>query len=124
MQLIRIVSVAIVFGLILWAINLANQGGSHAIFRWLAVVPYGDKWGHFILFGILAFTVNLALRFATFKVFSSRIYWGSAIVITFALLEEFSQYYIPARTFDLLDLAVGVLGVTITSWVTDKFLAS
>lgn len=121
MQLIRISSAVAVLGFIVWAIYLANQGGSHTIFRWLAVVPHGDKWGHFMLFGLLALTVNLALRFSTFKIFSSRIYWGSALVITFALLEEFSQYYIPARTFDPVDFAVSVMGVTFATWLSRKF---
>jgi len=41
---------------------------------------------------------------------------GAIIVLTFATLEEFSQYYIPSRTFDLGDLLADFVGVILFSY--------
>ena len=41
---------------------------------------------------------------------------GSIIVLTFATLEEFSQYYIPSRTFDIWDLLADFIGVVLFSF--------
>ena len=44
----------------------------------------------------------------------------SAIVLTFAALEEFSQYWIPSRTFDLWDLGADFVGVILFSMLKAK----
>jgi VanZ family protein len=41
--------------------------------------------------------------------------WGAVIVLTFAAIEECTQYYIPSRTFDLWDLAADFVGVVLVS---------
>ncbi len=40
---------------------------------------------------------------------------GSIIVLTFATFEEFSQYFIPSRTFDFWDLLADFIGVILFS---------
>jgi len=43
-------------------------------------------------------------------------YIGSTFVLTFAALEELSQYYIPSRTFDVWDLGADFIGVVLVSF--------
>lgn len=80
--------------------------------------PYGDKAGHFILYGLLTLFVDLAL----FRSFRSQSRRRVAVMIGLVLalligLEEFSQQFIAERTFSLLDLAAGYLGVVFFSWL-------
>lgn len=80
--------------------------------------PYGDKAGHFLLYGLLTLFVDLAL----FRSFRSQSRRRVAVMIGLVLalligLEEFSQQFIAERTFSLLDLAAGYLGVIFFSWL-------
>lgn len=87
----------------------------------LHAVPFGDKAGHFILYGILALLINLAL-------FRSRpgqkpiaiLIKTGMILGLFIGLEEFSQQYFANRSFDLVDLAFSYLGLVCFSWVALK----
>jgi len=74
--------------------------------------PDGDKVGHFILFGLL----NLFATAAALRSFPNRTPRRLALTIGLILailigLEEFSQKLFEARTFDLLDLLAGYLGL-------------
>jgi VanZ family protein len=80
--------------------------------------PFGDKVGHFILYGILSLLVDL-------PVFEAHPVSGitrSAVVCSLILaipiaLEEFSQRWIHTRNFSLLDLAASCLGVAAFAWL-------
>ncbi|MEA5078171.1 MAG: hypothetical protein VB013_06335 [Anaerolineaceae bacterium] len=66
----------------------------------------GDKVGHFLLMGSVAFLVTLAMPRA----------WrlrGLIVLAGLITLEEFSQLIFTTRTFDLLDLACSLAGVTV-----------
>lgn len=52
---------------ILWILYLANTGGQSIFFEWVNAVPYGDKLGHFGLFGMLAIFMNYACKLSTIK---------------------------------------------------------
>ena len=73
--------------------------------------PYSDKVGHFLSMGVLALLFNLMLQGHCFLVRTKKIYWGSTIITVAAVIEEFTQAYIPHRGFDLLDLWVGLVGI-------------
>ncbi|RTR38326.1 trypsin [Shewanella canadensis] len=108
---------------ILWMTYLANTGGSSVFFNLIRVLPYGDKLGHFCLFGILTLLINLASHCKSFPVGRFRIYYGTAVVTIFVLTEEISQKFIPNRTFDLMDLtadALGILSFTYFSFLSSK----
>ena len=72
---------------------------------------------HGLLYGMMALLLNYGLGFKTVK-FNLQL--GSIIVLTFATLEELSQYYIPSRTFDLGDLLADVVGVVLFSFWRNK----
>ena len=68
--------------------------------------PMGDKVGHLLLNGMLAFLVALAAGPKKAGIWLGLL----AVAIT---LEEFSQAVLPNRTFSLLDLAFSLLGIVV-----------
>ncbi len=112
----------IFFCFIIWVIYLANTNQQSVLFDLVATIPYGDKLGHFGLFGLLSLFVNLALKFKTSKIANFNIYWGSGLVFLFASFEELSQYYIPNRTFDGIDFLADVAGILVFAGIS-KWLA-
>jgi VanZ family protein len=109
---------AILFGLFIITIiilaDLGDLGPLHAIYD----VPFGDKLGHFILYGILALLVDLSL-FQSFPGNDPRrvaLLSGLGLALLIGL-EEFSQKLFATRNFDLLDLTAGYLGVIFFSWL-------
>ena len=124
------------FIFISYIIFLADTADYNFAFRVVGHIPYGDKMCHALLYGMMAFLLNYGLGFRRvllpqhlqslhrIKAFSSSRfkgalvnapYMGSIIVLTFATLEECSQYYIPSRTFDLWDLGADFVGVVLFS---------
>ena len=61
-------------GFIVGVIYVANTGLEHPGTALVRVLPYGDKLGHIVLWGVLTFLVNLALgwRIAIATVATSR----------------------------------------------------
>ncbi|MCC5900796.1 MAG: VanZ family protein [Halomonas sp.] len=105
------------FIFIVWIIYLANTGGSSVFFDLVRSIPYGDKLGHFCLFGFLTLVVVAALRFRTITFGRFQVYCGAILVAVFALGEELSQALLPSRTFDFLDLTADALGILAASFV-------
>ena len=103
------------FGFILFIIYLADSADYNFAFRVVGHIPYGDKICHATLYGMMAFLLNYSLLFKKFH--KSPFFLGSVIVLLFATIEEFSQYYIPSRTFDLWDLLADFVGVYLFSYV-------
>ena len=110
---------AILFAfLLLLIIILADMG---ALPRFLQVwndFPYGDKAGHFILFGLLTLFIDLTL-FRSFRSQSPKLVAVISGLILAVLigLEEFSQQYFANRTSSLTDLMASYLGVLFFSWL-------
>lgn len=103
--------------LIIILANTGNLGFLAIVYR----IPFADKLGHFILYGILVFLVHLTLL----PLIPSRSQNWIALVsgLTLALLisiEEFSQRSLSNRTFDLIDLSASYLGVIFFSWLAIK----
>ncbi len=106
------------FGFILWVIYLANTGQSSVFFQLIGQLPYGDKIGHLLLFGLLTLVANFALRLATVKLGVLNVYWGALLVSLFVVIEESSQYFIPQRTFDAGDLLADGCGILLFCLLT------
>jgi VanZ family protein len=105
---------------ILLIIVLADTGNL-GVLAVLYRIPYADKLGHFILYGILALLINLTLfrsmpheRRLSFAVIS-----GVLLIVVIGL-EEFSQQYFSNRTFSLEDLSASYMGVVFFSWLAIK----
>ncbi|WP_462157806.1 VanZ family protein [Pseudoalteromonas sp. GB56] len=111
------------FGFLLWIIYLANTSQSSVFFDLVKVLPYGDKIGHFVLFGTLTVLASIALK-AKYLLIAKKIklYWGALAVFAFALGEEISQAFVATRTFDLIDLSADILGICVASWLVSKLV--
>ena len=106
-----ILAAASFFMFICWAIIQANRGAESIFSDIVHLLPYGDKLGHALLFGMLALLMNLALNGRSILVRRWPLQLGSVLVLSFALIEELTQLYFPSRTFDLGDLLADVVGV-------------
>lgn len=106
------------FCFILWIIYLANTGQNSIFFQFVASIPYGDKLGHFCLFGVLTLATNLAFKFKSFSFYSMEVFLGTILVLSFVVIEEFSQYFIPNRSFDLIDLTADFVGIVFFNIMT------
>ncbi len=110
---------SVLFSLFLgWIIFSASTGQSNLFFELVKRVPYGDKWGHLLLFGTLTFLVNLGTNFRRVYLGGFRPYLGAIAVAVFVFIEECSQAYLPQRTFDLFDLFADALGIFLFSWLS------
>lgn len=112
---------------IIYVIYLANSGADQHIFfvfiRWL---PYGDKFGHLGLIGMLALLVNLAMGLRVFRGWyfgRTPILLGTIIISILVILEEFSQLFLINRTFDLGDLAFDFIGIVLANGAAATWLA-
>jgi VanZ family protein len=108
---------------ICWTIFLADTGQKTFASSYVRHLPFGDKAGHFILYGLLAFLANLALDNKRIRVFSYRVLLGAMLVLTFAVLEEFTQIMLSTRDFELWDIACDLGGVACFSWLSLKVAA-
>jgi polysaccharide biosynthesis protein VpsQ len=110
----------ILFALFIVLIILANTGNL-GILAILYRIPFADKVGHFILYGILVLLINLTL----FRSMPSQnrnwitLMSGATLALLIGL-EELSQRSFSNRTFDLVDLSASYLGVIFFSWVAVK----
>ncbi len=100
-----------------WIIYQADTGTKTTLFLLVESLPLGDKLGHIWLYGALAFLLNLslALRQAQYKNVS--LYWGSLIVLVFAVLEELSQQFFATRTLDAMDLVADAIGIGLADFL-------
>jgi VanZ family protein len=81
-------------------------------------IPRADKLAHFLLYGILALLINLTLARSYPDQSRSRLAWISGLLLALLIgLEEFSQRLFANRTFSLVDLTAGYLGVLFFSWI-------
>ena len=105
---------------IILIIVLADTGnlGILAIFY---RVPFVDKAGHFILYGILCLLINLTLFRSIPSQSRNWIVLLSGLTLALLIgLEELSQRSFSNRTFDLVDLSASYLGVIFFSWLAIK----
>ena len=98
-------------------IYLADTADHNFAFRLIGHIPYGDKVMHGVLYGMMALFLNFGLNYRNFKFLGFNLQVGAIIVLVFATVEEISQYWLPSRTFDLLDLLADFVGVILFSFI-------
>ncbi len=83
--------------------------------------PYGDKAGHFLLFGLLSLLVNLAVLEQPHAQQPGNMALRASMVLALLIgFEEFSQRWFPGRTSSWADLAASYLGVGLFAWAALK----
>jgi len=119
------------FIFIVFIIFLADTADHNFAFRLIRHIPYGDKFCHALLYGVMALALNYGLNFRQIPLESEALApnktrlkpsvpLGSIIVLIFATIEECTQYYIPSRTFDLGDLLADLVGVVLFSFIRKR----
>ncbi len=80
--------------------------------------PNGDKIGHFILFGLLSFVVNLSVFEARPSSDKRRLAVITSLILAlFIAAEELSQNFFPTRTADIFDFFASCAGVAFFAWL-------
>jgi len=97
-------------------ITWADRGAMPPLIMLLYAFPAGDKIGHLLLMGTLAAMVNLSLAARRISLWKRRALLGSLLVALGITLEEASQLFFPGRTFSLVDLGMGYLGVFLSRY--------
>ncbi|RPI92105.1 MAG: trypsin [Chloroflexi bacterium] len=108
----------ILFALFLIAMIVLADMGKLGILYYVNRIPYADKAGHFILYGILALLLDLSLFRSFPSLRRERVAVISGLILAVLIgIEEFSQQYFADRTFSLIDLSASYLGVISFSWL-------
>jgi len=94
---------------------IANTQGTGVFNGITGVIPYGDKVGHCLLYGLLTWVMIVFTKHKVFAVKSVAIYWGTAITFAFTSIEEGSQLFLSTRTFDWMDLLANAIGIGIAT---------
>jgi VanZ family protein len=116
---------AILFAITIVILIVLADTGRLGILRIVYWIPYGDKFGHFILFGILTLLVDLALLRSAPSRSPLFVVVLSGVVLAILIgLEEVSQLYISKRTFSIFDLGFGYAGVLVFSWIALRIKSS
>jgi len=101
-------------------IVLADQGRL-GILRVINQIPYGDKVGHFALYGILTLLFDLTFLRARPNRSPNLLVVSIGLILAVLIgAEEFSQRYFSTRHSNLLDLAASYLGMIFFSWLALK----
>src|SRR6185503_6015943 len=113
--------ITILFALFIVLIIVLADNGRLGILKVVNQIPYGDKAGHFIWYGILTLLIDLTL-FHSFPFQSPRrVTVISGLMLALLIgIEEFSQQFFASRTVSFQDLFAGYLGVIFFSWLALK----
>lgn len=90
----------------------------------LAIIPYYDYIGHFVLFGLLFYLLHRAIKRFSIKLINHKTPLALLLISAFAIAEESLQIFSPNRTFDLLDLFLSLAGIVFFYWIDKRFIAS
>ena len=111
----------ILFAAFLLVIIILADTGSLGFLAFLYNFPYGDKAGHFILYGILSFLLNLTFLRSRPHSTSKRVAVSVTLILALAIgLEEFSQQFFSDRTASLVDLMFSYAGAALGAWLAWK----
>ncbi|BDM82230.1 hypothetical protein AM10699_50940 [Acaryochloris marina MBIC10699] len=83
----------------------------------LAIIPYYDKLGHVILYGLAAYLGHRLLHPFTLRLGRYRLPLWVLAFSGWTLAEEGAQFFAPTRSLDALDLVCSVLGILVGYWL-------
>ncbi len=89
----------------------------------LAVIPYYDKLGHVILYGLAAYLGHRLLHPFTLRVGRYRLPLWVLGFSGWTLAEEGAQFFAPTRSLDALDVVCSMLGILIGYWLAKQQLS-
>jgi polysaccharide biosynthesis protein VpsQ len=104
------------------AVIAANLSLGGPLFEWIEQHPGSDKFCHFALLGGLAMALNSALHGRLARLGPVSVQLGGLLVAIVITAEEFSQRWIPSRSFDWGDLAANYAGIACADWLARRWL--
>ncbi|MEL6657973.1 MAG: VanZ family protein [Bacteroidota bacterium] len=110
-QMLFVGAAVLFFLFIIYIIICADLGQAGFLAGRVRNLPFGDKMGHFLLYGMLAFLVNLAFSNARWRLAGWLVLKGSTLVVLFAVAEELTQIFLANRSFELVDILCDLLGI-------------
>jgi VanZ family protein len=116
---VRVLPLTVAFLVLLVALIVMADTGRLGPLQEVYSFRYGDKAGHFVLLGMLALLVDLAL----FQVLPHKnpvwlVLTAGAVIGALISLEELSQLLIPRRNPDVFDLLASYAGIVAASLLT------
>lgn len=117
----RIMPAALCFLFIAWVITQANLGNSLVLFNLINLIPFGDKVGHVMLYGLLSVLTIISFKYKSLVFKSVELPMGALTVFSFATIEEISQLFFVSRNFDVVDMFANTLGIYLSVWVTMRY---
>ncbi|PCJ22053.1 MAG: trypsin [Gammaproteobacteria bacterium] len=121
-KLKRVIPAFICFAFICWVILQANAGANTVFFNIVAALPYGDKLGHIMLYGVLTLLLNIALGFKIISLAKVKVSVAASLVLFFSVGEEITQAFIPNRNFDILDLIADGVGILLFNGLSIRYV--
>ena len=94
-----------------WVITQANSGKASIWFDLVRIIPFGDKIGHAVLFGVLSLLTTIAGKYKAVVIVGKELPIGALLVFALATLEELSQLYFANRNLDIFDWLASVVGI-------------
>jgi len=98
-------------------ITAADLGWLRPFSVWVHSIPFGDKLLHALAMGSLCWLADRAIPSRPFIGQFPWLRWTPVIVTFVVLGEEFTQRWIPGRSFDLGDIAADLLGIGLALWL-------
>ena len=92
---------------------MANTGQKSIFFDLVKMLPYGDKIGHFFLFGLLALGATIVFKLQGVRIGWFLVSYGAILISCLVIIEELSQKFVSGRTFDLNDMLASLAGVLV-----------
>ena len=113
--------ITVLFALFIVLVIVLADAGKLGILALINSIPYADKVGHFILYGILTLLVDLTAIRARLKITPKLTVVQCGLILALLIgLEEFSQRFFHSRHSDIVDLTFSYLGVIFFSWLALK----
>ncbi len=96
-------------------LDLAYRGNLPSIIQ---VVPFFDKVGHVVIYGIGSYLGHRLLRRLHWRGLPGLPFWP-VLFTSLTIIEEGLQMLSKNRTFSLLDLGASLLGIAIGYWLAE-----
>ena len=113
--------VAVLFTIFIVLVIILADRGLLGPLHFIYNFPYGDKAGHFILYGLLNFFITLASIRSLLRFDPKRVTLSIGLILALLIgAEEYSQKFFANRTFDLIDLLASYIGLVAGGWVALK----
>lgn len=93
--------------------------------EWMYLIyhfPNGDKLGHFGLYGIMAFLMNVSFPGWEYHFGRISLPGGGLLFAVFSILEEISQSFFASRSSSWLDLFFSLFGILVFSILSSLYL--